>query len=73
MLQIVASLMIVIYDCNSFIIQATVIVKTVFSFRQVELLNKAITSNSIVYLGTGSGKTFIAVMMIKELKDQLIQ
>ena len=33
---------------------------------QTELLNKALQQNSIVYLGTGAGKTFIATMMIKE-------
>ena len=33
---------------------------------QIELLNKAKQKNSIVYLGTGAGKTFIATMMIKE-------
>ena len=33
---------------------------------QVELFNKALEKNSIVYLGTGAGKTFIAAMMIKE-------
>ena len=33
---------------------------------QIELLNKALQQNSIVYLGTGAGKTFIATMMIKE-------
>ena len=33
---------------------------------QVELFNKALVKNSIVYLGTGAGKTFIAAMMIKE-------
>ena len=34
---------------------------------QVELLNQAIGKNSIIYLGTGAGKTFIATMLIKEL------
>ena len=34
---------------------------------QVELLQQAIQKNSIVYLGTGAGKTFIATMLIKEL------
>ena len=33
---------------------------------QVELLNKALHQNAIVYLGTGAGKTFIATMLIKE-------
>jgi endoribonuclease Dicer len=32
---------------------------------QEELLDKAIDGNTIVYLGTGSGKTYIAVMLIK--------
>ena len=38
---------------------------------QVELLEKAKMKNIIVYLGTGSGKTFIAVMLIKHLRDEL--
>ncbi len=38
---------------------------------QVELLKKAVLANSIVFLGTGAGKTFIAVMMIREFGDQL--
>jgi endoribonuclease Dicer len=35
------------------------------------LLEKAMKGNTIVYLGTGSGKTFIAVMLIKEMREQL--
>ena len=38
---------------------------------QEELLQKAIKGNTIVYLGTGSGKTFIAVMLIKEMRGEL--
>jgi endoribonuclease Dicer len=38
---------------------------------QVELLEKAKFKNIIVYLGTGSGKTFIAVMLIKHMRDEL--
>ena len=38
---------------------------------QVELLEKAKRKNIIVYLGTGSGKTFIAVMLIKHLGQRL--
>merc|ERR1719495_1186967 len=38
---------------------------------QNELLEKAKKSNIIVYLGTGAGKTYIAVMMIKELRREL--
>ena len=33
---------------------------------QLELLNKAISENAIVYLCTGAGKTFIATSLIKE-------
>ncbi len=34
---------------------------------QVQLLEAAIEKNTIVLLGTGAGKTFIAVMLIKQL------
>ena len=33
------------------------------------MLEKAKRKNIIVYLGTGSGKTFIAVMLIKHMRD----
>ena len=39
---------------------------------QVELLEKAKEKNIIVYLGTGSGKTFIAAMLMKHMKDKLL-
>ena len=39
---------------------------------QVELLEKAKRKNIIVYLGTGSGKTFIAVMLIRHMRDLVI-
>lgn len=39
---------------------------------QEELLQKAMKGNTIVYLGTGSGKTFIAVMLIKEMRGELM-
>ena len=39
---------------------------------QEELLQKAQEGNIIVYLGTGSGKTFIAVMLIKEMRGELM-
>lgn len=38
---------------------------------QDELLNIAIRNNTILYLPTGSGKTYIAVMLIKELAAQV--
>ena len=34
-------------------------------------MEKAKQKNIIVYLGTGSGKTFIAVMLIKHMRDLL--
>ena len=40
---------------------------------KVELLEKAKMKNIIVYLGTGSGKTFIAVILIKHLGDEVAQ
>ena len=39
---------------------------------QVELLEKTVKQNSIVYLGTGAGKTFIATMLIKELQSDIV-
>jgi len=38
---------------------------------QVELLEAALEHNTIVCLNTGSGKTFIAVLLIKELSHQI--
>ncbi|CAH3192487.1 unnamed protein product, partial [Porites evermanni] len=38
---------------------------------QVELLERALKRNTIVCLGTGTGKTFISVMLIKELSHQI--
>ena len=38
---------------------------------QIELLNKALARNIIVCLGTGTGKTFISVLLIKELSHQI--
>ena len=40
---------------------------------QVELLEKAKRKNIIVYLGTGSGKTFIAVMLIRYMRDLVMR
>ena len=39
---------------------------------QNELLEKAKKGNTIVYLGTGSGKTYIATMLIKDLRPALM-
>lgn len=38
---------------------------------QVELFEASLEENTIVCLGTGTGKTFIAVMMIKELEHEV--
>lgn len=38
---------------------------------QTELLHKAIERNIIVCLGTGTGKTFISVLLIKELAHEI--
>lgn len=38
---------------------------------QVELLDTARKKNTIICLGTGTGKTFVAVMLIKELSHQI--
>lgn len=43
----------------------------VFFSPQVELLEAALEHNTIVCLNTGSGKTFIAVLLIKELSHQI--
>ena len=40
--------------------------------KKVELLEMAKEKNIIVYLGTGSGKTFIAAMLMKHMKDKLL-
>ena len=37
----------------------------------MELLDAALNRNTIVCLGTGTGKTFIAVMLIKELAHEV--
>lgn len=38
---------------------------------QDELIDQAINHNSIVYLPTGAGKTFIAMMVMKHLSAPL--
>jgi endoribonuclease Dicer len=38
---------------------------------QEKLLNLVKEQNSIIYLPTGSGKTFIAVMLIKQMSASL--
>ena len=43
------------------------------SFFQLELLEAAFDHNTIVCLQTGTGKTFIGVMLIKELARDIRQ
>ncbi|KAI4489336.1 hypothetical protein M0802_011205 [Mischocyttarus mexicanus] len=38
---------------------------------QVDLYEKALKSNTIIYLPTGTGKTFIAIMLIKRLSTDI--
>ena len=38
---------------------------------QLEILDEALKKNVIACLGTGTGKTFISVMLIKELAHQI--
>ena len=40
---------------------------------QLELLDACITENTIVNLGTGAGKTFIAVMLIREFSHEILR
>ena len=40
---------------------------------QLELLDACITENTIVNLGTGAGKTFIAVMLIREFSYEILR
>lgn len=40
---------------------------------QVDLFEEALAQNSIIYLPTGSGKTFIAVMLIKAMSGSIIK
>ena len=39
---------------------------------QLELLDASLNDNTIVNLGTGAGKTFIAVMLVRELSYQIL-
>ena len=39
---------------------------------QMELLEAALEENTIVNLGTGAGKTYIAVMLIRELCSEIL-
>lgn len=39
---------------------------------QLELLEAAMEENTIVVLGTGTGKTFVSVLLIRELQHQIL-
>jgi len=39
---------------------------------QLELLDAALEENTIVVLGTGTGKTFISVLLIKEMQHEIL-
>ena len=43
-----------------------------FAYIQIELLHSAMDHNCIVSLGTGFGKTYIAVLLIKEYTQKLL-
>lgn len=38
---------------------------------QIDLYEKAVQNNTIIYLPTGGGKTYIAVMLLKYLSEDL--
>ena len=38
---------------------------------QVEVVERALKENTVACLPTGSGKTYIAIMVMKEMADQL--
>ena len=40
---------------------------------QIELYRKALDNNIIAVMDTGSGKTLVAVMLIKEMMEQELQ
>ncbi|XP_011494459.1 PREDICTED: endoribonuclease Dicer [Ceratosolen solmsi marchali] len=40
---------------------------------QIDLYEKAVANNSIIYMPTGSGKTYVAVLVIKKLSGAIIK
>ena len=40
---------------------------------QIALYEKAVEENTILYLPTGAGKTYIAVLLIKRFSEDLIK
>lgn len=40
---------------------------------QIELMKIALEKNTIIFLPTGAGKTFIAILVLKQMGDSLLR